>query len=80
MNYGTIYERAVESMSEEIVYQNRDILFKILGQIYKEKSFAVYGIVRPPIRELLPTDLPRIVANDKALITCFYWKMAFMRL
>lgn len=31
-------------MSEGIVYQNKDILFKILGQTYEEKSFAVYGI------------------------------------
>ena len=29
-------------MSEGIVYQNKDILFKILGQTYKEKSFAAY--------------------------------------
>ena len=39
-------------MSEGIVYQNKDILFKILGQTYKEKSFAAYGIDLPPIREL----------------------------
>lgn len=42
-------------MSEGIAYQNKDILFKILGQTYKEKSFAAYGIDLPPIRELLPT-------------------------
>ncbi len=67
-------------MSEGIVYQNKDILFKILGQTYKEKSFAAYGIDLPPIRELLPTDLPKIAANEKALTTCFYWKTALMRL
>ena len=43
---------------EGIVYQNKDILFKILGQTYKEKSFAAYGIDLPRIRALLPTDLP----------------------
>ena len=53
-------------MSEGIVYQNKDILFKILGQTYKEKSFAAYGIDLPPIRELLPTDLPKIAANEKS--------------
>ena len=52
-------------MSEGIVYQNKDILFKILGQTYKEKSFAAYGIDLPPIRALLPTDLPKIAANEK---------------
>ena len=61
-------------MSEGIVYQNKDILFKILGQSYKEKSFAAYGIDLPPIRELLPTDLPKIAATKKALTICFYWK------
>ncbi len=67
-------------MSEGIVYQNKDILFKILGQTYKEKSFAAYGIDLPKIRELLPTDLPKIAANEKALTTCFCWKTAPMRL
>lgn len=52
---------------EGIVYQNKDILFKILGQTYKEKSFAAYGIDLPRIRELLPTDLPKISANEKSI-------------
>ena len=47
-----------------IVYQNKDILFRILGQTYKEKSFAAYGIDLPRIRTLLPTDLPKISANE----------------
>ena len=58
-------------MSEGIVYQNKDILFKILGQTYKEKSFAVYGIDLPPIRELLPTNLPKISANEKDIDNLF---------
>lgn len=58
-------------MSEGIVYQNKDILFKILGQTYKEKSFAAYGIDLPPIRELLPTDLPKITANKKSIDNLF---------
>ena len=58
-------------MSEGIVYQNRDILFKILGQTYKEKSFAAYGIDLPKIRELLPTDLPKIAANEKSIDNLF---------
>ena len=52
-------------MSEGIAYQNKDILFKILGQTYKEKNFAAYGIDLPPIKELLPTSLPKISANEK---------------
>ena len=58
-------------MSEGIVYQNKDILFKILGQTYKEKSFAAYGIDLPPIRALLPTDLPKIAANEKNIDNLF---------
>ncbi|MCM1101020.1 MAG: hypothetical protein NC398_06515 [Acetatifactor muris] len=56
---------------EGIVYQNKDILFKILGQTYKEKSFAAYGIDVPRIRELLPTDLPKISANEKSIDNLF---------
>ena len=58
-------------MSEGIAYQNKDILFKILGQTYKEKSFAAYEIDLPPIRELLPTNLPKISANEKDIDNLF---------
>lgn len=58
-------------MSEGIAYQNKDILFKILGQTYKEKSFAAYGINLPSIRELLPTNLPKISANEKDIDNLF---------
>lgn len=58
-------------MSEGIVYQNKDILFKILGQTYKEKSFSAYGLDIPPIRELLPTNLPKISANEKSVDNLF---------
>ena len=58
-------------MSEGIAYQNKDILFKILSQTYKEKSFAAYGINLPPIRELLPTNLPKISANEKDIDNLF---------
>ena len=58
-------------MSEGIAYQNKDILFKILGQTYKEKSFAAYGIDLPPIKELLPPSLPKISANEKDIDNLF---------
>lgn len=58
-------------MSEGITYHNKDILFKILGQSYKEKSFSAYGINLPPIRELLPTNLPKISANEKSVDNLF---------
>lgn len=58
-------------MSEGIAYQNKDILFKILGRTYREKSFAAYGIDLPPIREVLPTNLPKISANQKDIDNLF---------
>lgn len=58
-------------MSEGVTYQNKDVLFKVLSETYKEKSFAVYGIDLPPIKEVLPTNLPRISANEKALDNLF---------
>lgn len=56
---------------EGIVFQNKDILFKILCQSYKEKSFAAYGINLPRISALLPTDLPKISANEKSVDNLF---------
>lgn len=61
-------------MSEGIAYQNKDILFKILSETYKEKSFAAYGVNIPPIRELLPTNLPKISANEKDIDNLFLLK------
>ncbi len=60
-----------DMMSEGITYQNKDILFKILSQTYKEKSFSAYGLDLPPIRELLPTNLPKISANEKGVDNLF---------
>lgn len=58
-------------MSEGVAYQNKDILFKILSETYREKSFAAYGMDLPPIRELLPTNLPKISANEKGIDNLF---------
>jgi len=60
-----------KKMSEGIAYQNKDILFKILGENYREKSFSAYGIDLPPIRELLPTNLPKISADEKSIDNLF---------
>ena len=58
-------------MAEGIAWQNKDILFKILGQTYKEKSFASYGIDLAPIREFLPTELPKISADERSIDSLF---------
>lgn len=58
-------------MSEGIAYQNKDIVFKILGETYKNKSFSAYGIDLPPIKTMLPTNLPQISANEKSIDNLF---------
>ena len=53
----------------------------VLSQTYKEKSFAAYGINLPPIRALLPTNLPKISANENSgLITGISEKMSVQTL
>jgi hypothetical protein len=42
-------------LSEGVVYQNKDVLLKILSKNYKDKTFTAYGLDLPPIKQLLPT-------------------------
>lgn len=58
-------------MPEGIAYQNKDIEFKILSEGYKEKSFRVYGLELPKIKEVLPTNLPRVSADEKRIDNLF---------
>ena len=51
-------------MSEGIAWQNKDIEFKILSEAYREKSFEAYGLKLPRIKEVLPTNLPEVSANE----------------
>jgi len=52
-------------MSEGITHDNKDVLFKILSKFYRDKSFKVYGLNLPPIKELLPTNLPALSLDEK---------------
>ena len=52
-------------MNEGIVYQNKDVLLKILAENYKNKTLSAYGLDLPPIKELLPTNLPVIQVDEK---------------
>lgn len=58
-------------MPKGIVYQNKDVLFKILSETYKEKSFRAYGLDLPRIKEVLPTNLPAITADEKRMDNLF---------
>ena len=54
-----------------ITYQNKDVISKIFGENLKEKSLAVYGVNIPKIKEVLPTNLPVIEANEMRLDNLF---------
>ena len=58
-------------MSEGIAYQNKDIEFKLMSETYKEKSFGAYGLKLPKIKEVLPTNLPAVSANEMRIDNLF---------
>lgn len=58
-------------MSNDISYQNKDIEFKLLSETYKEKSFEAYGLHLPRIKEVLPTNLPAVMANELRMDNLF---------
>ena len=58
-------------MSDGIVYQNKDIEFKLLSETYKENSFEAYGLKLPRIKQVLPTNLPSVAANEKHMDNLF---------
>ena len=49
----------------DVPYQEKDIVSKTLTNLYKDKSFEVYGLDLPRIKAFLPTELPAIEANDR---------------
>ena len=59
------------ALSEGIVYQNKDIEFKLMSETYKEKSFEAYGLNLPKIKAVLPTNLPAVFANEMRIDNLF---------
>lgn len=51
-------------MPKGIVYQNKDVVFKILRETYKEKSFRAYGLDLPRIETVLLINPPVISADE----------------
>ena len=50
----------------ESPYQGKDVVHKYLTNMFREKSFAAYGLKNlPAIKAFLPTDFPAIEANDR---------------
>jgi len=58
-------KKDVKKLIKGISYHNKDILFKILSENYKKKSLKVFGLDLPPIKELLPTNLPVLSLNER---------------
>ena len=56
---------------EEIAYQNKDITSKVLAENFKGKTFRVYGLELPEIREAKPTDIPAVKANELRMDNLF---------
>lgn len=55
----------------EVAYQNKDITSKLFAESLKEKNFAVYGVKTPKVKEIWPTNLPRIAANELRMDNLF---------
>ena len=53
-------------MGSEITYTNKDVLFKVLSQQYRNKSLAVYGLDVPKIKQMLPSVYPVISTEHRA--------------
>lgn len=58
-------------VSKGVAYQNKDIEFKVLSESFKEKSFAAYGLNLPRIKDVLPTNLPAVSANELRMDNLF---------
>ena len=58
-------------MLDKISHSNKDILFKLLAESYKNKSLAVYGLDIPKIKRMLPANYPIITATEIHSDNCF---------
>jgi hypothetical protein len=47
-----------------IAHNNKDILMKVLSQLYQNKSLAVYGLDIPRIKRMLPANYPIVTATE----------------
>ena len=51
-------------MNDEIAYQNKDILLKVLTKNYKDRTLKGLGLNLPEIEKVLPSDFPKITAEE----------------
>jgi len=55
----------------EIAYQNKDITSKVLAEHFKGKTFRVYGLDIPEIKQVLPTNIPTVKVNELRIDNLF---------
>lgn len=60
-----------ELAAKGITYQAKDVLFKSMSSIYKDKALSVYGLNYPKIVEMIPSDLPEVKADEKRADSIF---------
>ena len=57
----------LSKFQKELFIRIKMLYLRSSARLIRKKSFAVYGIDLPKIRELLSTDLPKIAANEKSI-------------
>ncbi len=55
----------------DIAYQNKDIASKVVGEALIGRSLAPFGLPHLRIRDILPTNLPAVEANELRLDNLF---------
>lgn len=55
----------------DIAYQNKDIASKMLAENFKGKTFRVYGLDLPEIKNVLPTNIPTVKVNELRIDNIF---------
>ncbi len=56
---------------ENIAYQNKDIMSKVLTEEFKGKSFEAYVVHLPKIVDSRPTEMAAVEANELRLDRLF---------
>lgn len=67
-------------MSEGVAYQNKDILFKVLAQTYKEKALRHMESISRQSGNCFQQTFLKFQQTKKILTICFCWKMELMPL
>ena len=60
-----IDEKKTEDKILATPHQGKDVSCKFLADRFKDKTFAVYGLHLPAIKDFLPTEFPTVEASDR---------------